>query len=97
MKTKVTLLAKLQGFFLGGGSGTQEDLAKKFSTSTGTIRKTVSALRDRGFQIEKILPIRANKPLHAEYRASVTSDINIPKLGRPSHTYKFHPHNQAGL
>ena len=94
---KITLKSKLQGFFLGGGVATQYALAKRFNTTSDTIRKTISTLRKSGFQVEKILPSRAGKPLHAEYRAALTTDIAAPKIGRPSHENKFFPHVGIGL
>lgn len=82
---------ELLSFFLGGGSGTNDELASMFGTSRDSIRVMIQRIRKKhNVAIEKVLPVRKGKPLHAVYRRSLSTDPIAVVRGRPAHCFKHY-------
>lgn len=87
-KAKLTLKQKVRAALYGTGVGyTDEQLAKMFGVSAGSIRGTLSVLRNRDcFVVVKQLEMIKDQIGKAKYYMprGVTEDV-LTRLGRPSH------------
>lgn len=86
---KTTLKQKIRFALYGTGVGyTDDQLAKMFNVSPGTIRMNLSRLRKDCFNVVKHLDVVNGQVQKAKYYmpVGVAEDV-LTRLGRPSHLF----------
>lgn len=86
---KPTLKQKIRFALYGTGIGyTDDQLAKMFNVSSGTVRKTLSSLRKDCFNVVKQLDVVKGQVQKAKYYMpmGVAEDV-LTRLGRPTHLF----------